>query len=412
MTRSKCALVISVFAVTLAAAPLQDAPPQAAPAPIERNGTFVPAEATEVKLELEGYQGGLKLVEVVAHGTPVRGGEVIARFKLDDVDGAIAAAERDLRSTEIRHQNQREQARTEQEAADQRLADAIEAVEKAEQAQSVYEKTEIELKRRGVELNDGYTQDGLEDQKDELSQLEKMYTADELTDATEEIVLKRSRRQLARSLASYEIQKARRRLDEEVSEPEVAKAKKRAVRDAKTGRDRLARQLEMEKRSRDDGLVRLEPEMGDANERVAKLRRDRERMVVRAAKDGIVLHGAMADYEPGRGAARHQVDAAVGAGATLFTLAQPGALAVALDLPESQVLKLDQNLAVKVIPAADAARTLVGRLRYERFPDPRSASGAENSYEATVELDGAMEPSFVVGMRCKIVIELPKRAGS
>lgn len=407
LTRWKSAAAVAACAICFAAAPLQEAPPA-----LERFGTFVPAEVAEVRLELEGFAGPLELVEAIAHGTIVRTGDVLARLKVDGIDRAIEAAERDLRSTEIRHQNQRETARLDQEAAQVRLADANEALEQAEQALALYQRVELDLKRRGVELSDGYSKDNIEDQKDELAQLEKMYTADELTDATEEIVLKRSRRSLARTLASYEIQQARRKIDDEVNEPLVAKGKQKGVRDAKSGRDRLVRQQEMEKRSLDDALSRLDPELMEARERVAKLRRDRERLVVRAPRDGMVLHGARADYEPNRAAARHQAGGTVAGGAVLFTVAKQGAYSVALSLPESQVLKLDQNLAVKVVPAADGAKTLVGRLRYERFPDPGSASAPENSYGATIELDGAMEPSFVPGMRCKVMIELPQRAGT
>ncbi|MBM4013437.1 MAG: hypothetical protein FJ293_00515 [Planctomycetes bacterium] len=407
VTRWKSAALVAALAVCLAAAPTQDAA-----APIERAGTLVPADAVEHKLELESYSGPLEFTEVVAHGTAVRLGDVLARFKLEAVDLAIEAAERDLRSTEIRHQNQRETARLEQEAGDVRLVDANDALQQAEAALDLYRKVELDLKRRGIELSDGYSKDNIEDQKDELAQLEKMYTADELTDATEEIVLKRSRRQMARSLTSYELQQARRRIDEEVTEPLNAKGKEKAVRDARSGRDRLVRQQEMERRTREDGLLKLDPEFRDARERVAKLRRDRERLVVRAARDGMALHGAIADYEPGRGAARHAVRGSASGGAVLFTVARPGVMAVALDLPESQLLKLEQNVAVKVVPAADAAKTLVGRLRFDRFPDPKSAGGPENSYDATVELDGTLPPAFVPGMRCKVVIETAPRTGS
>ncbi len=405
-TRWKSFALIGALSIPLAAAPLQEAPK-----PLERQGTLVPAEASEVKLALEAYSGPLELLEVVAHGTPVRAGDVLARCKLDSIDEAIVAAERDLRSTEIRQQNTRESARLEIEAFDVRLADAADAIEDAEKALDLWEKTEIELKRRGIELNDGYTQDGLEDQRDELAQLEKMYTADELTDATEEIVLKRARRQLARSEIGYELQKARRRIDEEVGDPQTLKQKKRAVRDARTGRERLVRQLEMEKRSRDDQLSRLEPELKAARDRVEQLRRDRERLTLRASQAGIVLHGAIDDYKPGRAPSRHVVGGSLAARGTFFTVAKPGAMVVALDIPESHVLKLTQGMAVKVTPTADGARSMVGRLRYERFPSPRSAAAGENSYDGSVELD-ATEPSFVAGMRCTVVIEAAAKVGT
>jgi len=396
--------------VALAAPLLAAAPAQDAPAPIERSGTFVPAEAAEARLELESYQGPVEFVEVIAHGTPVREGDVLARFKLDAIDDQIDAAERDLRSTEIRHHNAREQARLDAEAGDTRAEDASEALASAERALQAFEKNELELKRRGNELSDAYSHDNMEDQRDELAQLEKMYTADELTDATEEIVLKRARRQLARSENSFELAQARRRFDAEYAEQEQRRQKQEAVRVARRNRERLARQLEMEKRTREDSLARLEPEMRTARERLDKLRRDRERLTMRAPRAGTLLHGALDDYKPGRTAPRHDVGGAAAAKAKLFTIAAPARLAVALDVPESLILKLSSGMAVKVTPAADAAGVLIGRLRFDRFPSPRSAGGPENLYDGSVELDQS-PPALVAGMRCKVVIELATRGG-
>ena len=108
---------IALSGLLLAAGPAA----QDAPAPVERTGTFVPARSVEVKLELDAYSGGLEFVEVAQHGSSVREGDVLARFDVTAIDEAIESAERDLRSTEIRHQNSREQARLDAEAGDSRL---------------------------------------------------------------------------------------------------------------------------------------------------------------------------------------------------------------------------------------------------------------------------------------------------
>ncbi len=387
------------------------APAQESPTTVERAGTFVPADAAEVRLDLESFQGPIEFTDVIAHGTPVREGDVLARFKLDAVDEQVDAAERELRSTEIRHQNAREQARLDLEGGDARLEDASEALAAAEKALAMFEKVELDLKRRGNDLSESATKDNLEDQKDELAQLEKMYTADELTDATEEIVLKRSRRQLARTEANFELQQARRRFDADYAEQEQRRQKSNAARDARRNRDRLVRQLEMEKRGREDSLARLDPEMKSARERVEKLKRDREKLVVRAPRAGIALHGAVDDYRPGRSAPRHEPGASAANRSKLFTIAAPGRFAVALDLPESLVLKLGRGAAAKVAPAPQPDAALLGRLRFDRFPSPKSAGAPENGYDATIELDAA-PPAIVAGMRCKVTIELPKASGS
>jgi len=404
----------AAVAATLLALPLfttQDQAAPAAPSTVERTGTFVPVHAVEVKLDLESFQGPLEIADVMAHGSPVREGDVLARFKTDAIDDQIEAAERDLRSTEIRHQNAREQARLDAENSDARLDDANENLAAAERALAAFEKNELELKRRGNDLSDAYSKDNIEDQKDELAQLEKMYTADELTDATEEIVLKRSRRQLARTETSFELQQARRKFDADYAEQEQRRQKTDSVKDARRGRDRLARQLEMEKRGRDDSLTRLDPEMKSAQERVDKLRHDREKLTVRAPRAGMLLHGALDDYKPGRSATRLEAGGNASPKGKLFTIATAGEYGVALDVPESLVLKLANGMAVKVQPIVDPDATMMGRLRFDRFPSPRSAGAPENTYDGSVELDQA-PPSIVAGMRCKITIELPKKAGA
>ena len=391
----------------LAAAPFQETQ-EAVKAPVERAGTFVPASATEVKLGLESWSAALEFVEVVPHGSVVREGDVLARFDVKAIDDAITAAERDLHSTEVRHQNAREQARLDDESAAQRLEAATDALTDAQEALDNFEKIELTLKRRGEALSEAFSKDGIDDQKDELAQLEKMYTADELTDATEEIVLRRSRRQIARTQTSIDLQKARRDFDDSYAEKKQHEQKQKGVRDAQRNLDRTQRQIEMEKRARADSLARLDPEMKEAREKVEKLKRDRERFVVKAPVAGVAVHGPADDYRPGHTPPRHEVGGSVQPKAVLFAIAAPGSLKVALDLPEAQVLVLSQGMAGKVVATADPSLTIVGRLTYDRFPSARSGAGAEAMFDGSVEI-GPVAPAIVAGMRCKVVLEAAKK---
>jgi multidrug resistance efflux pump len=398
----------------LAAAPLQETPEAAKPpqeaakSTIERAGSFIPAHATEVKLGLESWSAPLEITEVVAHGAVVREGDVLARFDLKAIDDAITAAERDLRSTEVRHQNAREQARIDDEIAAQRLEAATDALTDAQEALDNFEKIELQLKRRGEALSEAFTKDGIDDQKDELAQLEKMYTADELTDATEEVVLRRSRRQINRSQTSAELQKARRDFDDSYNEKKQHEQKQKAVRDAQRNVDRTQRQIEMEKRTRADSLARLDPEMKDAREKVEKLKRDREKLVVKAPAAGVVVHGSVDDYRPGHTPPRHEIGGSAQPKSTLFAIAPPGQLKVALDVPEAQALVLSQGMAGKVVATADPSLTIVGRLTYDRFPSARSGAAPEGSFDGSVEI-GPVAPAIVAGMRCKVVLEAAKK---
>lgn len=400
-------LAVLGSSLLLAAAPFQETP-DAAKTTIERTGAFIPANATEVKLGLESWSAPLEISEVVAHGAVVREGDVLARFDTKAIDDAITAAERDLRSTEVRQQNAREQARIDDEVAAQRLEAATDALTDAQEALDNFEKIELQLKRRGEALSEAFTKDGIDDQKDELAQLEKMYTADELTDATEEIVLRRSRRQINRSQTSAELQKARRDFDDSYNEKKQHEQKQKGVRDAQRNLDRTQRQVEMEKRTRADSLAKLDPEMKDAREKVEKLKHDREKLVVKAPAAGVVVHGSADDYRPGRTPPRYEIGATAQPKATLFAIAPPGHLKVALDVPEAQALVLSQGMAGKVVATADPSLAIVGRLTYDRFPSARSGAAPEASFDGSVEI-GPVAPAIVAGMRCKVVLEAAKK---
>jgi len=406
-----CSLFAVLGAIAFAAAPLQETKPPETKTPLERTGTFVPGGAkpgVEVRLGLESYAGALEWVEVMAHGSQAREGDVLARFDSKAIDDSVAAAERDLRSTEVRHQNARDQARLDDEAAAQKIEAASDAAKDAQEALSNYEKVDVVLKKRGDDLSESYGKDNIDDQKDELAQLEKMYKSEELTESTEEIVLRRSRRNLARTQISFELQQARKKYEAEYAERKQHEAKQKSSRDAQRNLDRTQRQVEMEKRARADAIARLEPEMKDARERVKKLRRDHKRFTMHATASKLVLHGSSDDYRPGRTPPRHEVGGTANAKAILFTIAQPGGLQVALDLPESQVATVSQGMAAKVVATSDASLEMVGRLRFDRFPSSRSAGAPENAYDATVELD-SVAPTLFAGMRCKVLLEVGKK---
>jgi hypothetical protein len=159
----------------------------------------------------------------------------------------------------VRHQNARDQARLDDEGAAQRIEAASDAANDAQEALANYEKVDVFLKKRGDDLNEAYGKDNIEDQKDELAQLEKMYKTEELTESTEEIVLRRSRRNLARTQVSFDLQQARKKYEADYAERKQHEAKQKAARDAQRNLDRTQRQVEMEKRARADGIARLSP---------------------------------------------------------------------------------------------------------------------------------------------------------
>jgi hypothetical protein len=336
-------------------------------------------------------------------GEPLRvdaEGDVLARFDAKAIDDAVAAAERDLHSTEVRHQNARDQARLDDEGAAQRIEAASDAANDAQEALANYEKVDVVLKKRGDDLNESYGKDNIDDQKDELAQLEKMYKADELVDATEEIVLKRAKRRLAISGDARELSGDRRKYRVDFDEAMQTEVKQEAVHTQEQSLDRLVRNQAIEKRAREDALVRSKDALDLQNQKTERLKRDREKFAIQAPRDGILLHGKEKDYRPGRTPTRYERGSTLPARTDLFLVADPDTLAVAVDVPESMLKEVHEGAAVEVQIVALPGEGAPGTLHIEPYPSAKGGS-EENGYEATAKLDHAI-PGVLFGMRAKV----------
>ena len=210
------------------------------------------------------------------------------------------------------------------------------------------------------------TRDNIQDQEEELAQLQKMYKADDVTEETEEIVLKRAERQLARSKKSFGYQTTRAKRAIEVDLPREEENLVLDLRKETNDLDRLKATSEIALR-----LARLELEkarmnVGRQEENLAKLERDREAMVVKAPAAGWAVPGACVRgkwsgpddaaraLEPGRSVKAEQV---------LWTIVVPGAVGVRSSVGETQVLDVQAGQEATVQPAAVRGANWAAKVR-------------------------------------------------
>ena len=417
-------LIVLLFAGLSPGAPQQNAPKEKAkkqPACVviekrdfeneeARTGSFVPSDVEKISIEFKEYGGELLFLEVLPHGTPVEEGDVIARFDTRGIDRQIEQAERAVKAAELELRNTRERNAMARESAKSALDDAQFALQEARRSLKGWKEYELAFSKRGAEMSLQYAKDSIEDQKDELEQLEAMYRDDELTDATEEIVLKRARRGLARSIKALELQKDRRAYTVAFSEEPQTKRRERAVAAQERALDHLRRNQEIEARSRAAAIENAEIALGKKRESLERLKQDRTLLTLRAGRRGVLLHGAPEDYGPGRTAPRYKRFDRAAARKTLFTVAVPDRFEVALDVPESKLKTLHTGLAAKVTPVLSPSLTVLGTLRVDRFPDPKRAGGPENSFRASIELTDRI-PGIVPGMRAKVKIVVDRLDG-
>jgi HlyD family secretion protein len=386
-------------AAATSSAPGSAAPRPASPAAAERSGVFAPASSVALSLWPEAYAGELLLVEVMPQGSAVKEGDVVARLDTRSIDEQLHQAELEAASAAVRHAGVVEKNKIDDEAAASALDLAKSALDRARRSLEGWKGKEIAFAKRGDDISKKNEDANIDDQKDELAQLEKMYKADELVDATEEIVLKRAQRRLAISEDSVGLSGDRRKYRVDYDEAMQTEVKQEAVRTQEQALDRLVRSLAIERRAREDGLLRSKDALDQQNQKLERLKRDREKFAIHAPRAGVLLHGKEKDYRPGRTPARFERGSALAARTDVFLVADPDTVAVTLDVPESMLKEAGEGASVVVQSVAMPGENGAGKLHVEAYPAAKP--GEENGYDGTVTLDHPM-PGVLFGMRAKV----------
>lgn len=394
------------------------APAAAAPAPAKRPATQTVArgslkrtlaldavvEAVEMRpmrLEPKAWMD-LTVVEAVPHGTRVKSGDVVLRLDADklreqvedlELDRPMSTTAMELASAELANLTEATPARLEAARRGRRVANEDEAY---------FESTGRERREKGAEFGLKSAEQRLANANEELKQLEKMYKADDLTEETEEIVLKRQKFEV--EAAQLGLENARLSTERELKtmiprEAENLKTQKRDQDLAQTyaeeslPRTLLRKKLEFEKLGRDQKK---------AQKRLADMKGDLEKFTVRAPIDGIVMHGAC---EGGRWTTGAGVTKKLVPGGKLMpyevfmTVVGPDNLQLRAVVPEGELAKARPGLTGEAVPTAVPDRKLA--LKLERVDRVPLVTGG---FDAVMSLTVAGPADVLPGMNCKVTL--------
>ncbi len=160
-------------------------------------------EAREVSVRPDEWTS-LVVREAVDHGVEVREGQVVLALETEEIDEAIRSAELDLELSRIEHEG----AQRDLELLEKSSALDVDVAERAKRRadESLVRFIEINepLSEKRARLSAENSKDYLAYQLEELEQLEKMYRADDLTEETEEIILRRQRDSVKRAKFALE----------------------------------------------------------------------------------------------------------------------------------------------------------------------------------------------------------------
>jgi len=405
--RLGCVLLTCVLAGSLAVAGEAAPPPKEAPKPsthtvqpellkieAQLKGVFEAPKTTEVVFRPEAW-GELTVLEAAPAGARVKKGDQILALDTQKIDEAIQDTVAAVAQMTPALTLAQEEATALEKSLSMDLAAAERAKQYADEDLKRYQETDRPSSVKQANFMLKNANDHLLYEQEELRQLEKMYKADNLTEETEEIVLKRQRDSVERAVFGLEMAKTKTAqtlnidlprqditINENATRQAIAVVKAKASIPAALTK----KQLELEK---------LKVEQKRVTERLAKLKKDRETMIVKSPADGIVYYGPCVrgnwpklgmELTRGTGLKPHE--------AVLTIVEAAGPLFVRAAVPEDQLERVKAGSEGTVLPTGYPSLKLRAKIE-SVTPIPVSPG----SFEARLSVAIEDEP-LVAGMTC------------
>lgn len=354
---------------------------------------------TEISLRPEVFKT-LEVVKAVSHGAEVKKGQLLVQLETKDLEDQIHETQLAVELGELSLKEAEENLDYIKATAPLTMAQAERSQMIARRELRQYQETDRPLAVRSAKQSLKSSKGQLENATEELRQLEKMYKADDLTEETEEIILKRARRSVESAELYVELAKVRadRTLAETIPEREKKLSETATQQDLTL--EKLKVTLPMERRKQEIALEKLKRSQKDLVEKLEKLEGDLDLLDVKAPVEGVVYYGRCQDgkwssidtvakqMEPGKTLTANQV---------FLTIVKLRPLRVRISLSEKDVRHVKKGMVGIATPTAYPDEKLdVVINSVDRIPD------GSTKFDAVGSLGLEKNDNLVPGMTCKV----------
>ncbi|HEY4761661.1 MAG TPA: hypothetical protein VIH42_13865, partial [Thermoguttaceae bacterium] len=257
---------------------------------IELDGLFESREMSEIVLHPEEWST-FPVAEAVEHGTRMKKGDVLITFDSEKIDRAIDDLRAEQRLAEVALKQAEDQLAVLEKTTPMDLEASQRAQRIAEEDQKQYLEVGRPLRIKMSEFQLKVAKQSLEYQRQELEQLEKMYKADDLTEETEEIVLKRQRDAVER--AEFNAQREEVEYDQSIKYqvPRTDEQIKETAKRKTLTRDKDQVELPLALENQRLEVKKQKVQLQRSKERLKNLLADQKLMKITAPCDGYVYYG-------------------------------------------------------------------------------------------------------------------------
>jgi hypothetical protein len=170
------------------------------------NATLLPDKTIPLVVDAKEWSG-FSILQILPHGSLVKKDDVLLRLDAEDFEKKLRDVGADVAAGQLALANAEDDFKAAEKYLPLQLQAAISKDEEASEEWEYFQKTsrdsaikEADLALKQVELR-------ADSEREELVQLEKMYKADDLTENTEEIILKRQREMVKAMAVNLELAK-------------------------------------------------------------------------------------------------------------------------------------------------------------------------------------------------------------
>ncbi len=371
-------------------------------AKLQLEAIFEAVEMEPVKLTPESWSD-LTVVEAVPHGRRVNKGDMLVKIETEKLEEQIAELERERAVSALTLQL----AEAEQQNLKQATPLKLEAARRAQKRVSEDYDYFKEIGRTQREKAAGFSIKSalqrLESAAEELAQLEKMYEADDLTEETEEIILKRQR--FSVEAAQYFLDSAQLNSERELKTniPREYETLKAQLLDQELAlvlaEETLAKNVEKKAFE----LEKLKQDRRKARAKLADLKADLEALSIRAPIEGIVYYGACENgkWTTGAAAAKKLVPGGkLSPNEVFITLVNAENMVLKTTIPENELGKAEAGLTGEAVPVSFPETKLPARIEEIGYV-PQPGGG----FEAKISVADLKGARLMPGMSCKVSFE-------
>lgn len=371
------------------------------PKPIKVTGTFEAIRNHEVTAGND-HLTELKIQRVLPFGAKIAKGQALIWFETDKLDDRINDAETDLKlarlalqADELSHQQF-----LKQQALDK--AKAKRTRDSAQQSFDNYQKIDRERTIKQAKFSLKSSEFSLESATEEFRQLLQMYKEDDLTEESEEIVLRRAKHSMESAAFSLERTKIQTERTIKQSIPRSDASQQDTLARAMINYDTSTRSMANDRQKRELELDRKKSKFKKQSKTFAEMRAERQQVVLKSPIDGIFLYGQLTRGKlPAKPVSLKQGGSAA-ANQVLATVVDPSRLQVRVDLPEERFSVITKGVKCKVIPKG------MPNVQFEGVVKSVSAVPFTNGkFDCIVSVRGKQLADVMPAMSCELLFVNP-----